>query len=162
MMQQTMLALDQKVKDFAIHVGLNNIIARDTSPKVRILVFLCIDCFRLVMTCPFFFSLMFAQVDERAPMENCTPSRRAQTPTERVKYQIWPNLRKADAALRAHTPDIAEIRRSPLREGAPNTRRKISVPELGHPNTVPTKHMDSRKNTLVSHMIRRHFNGFDG
>ena len=34
-MQPTMLAIDQKVKDFAIHVGHNNIIARDTSPKVR-------------------------------------------------------------------------------------------------------------------------------
>ncbi|KAK2810587.1 hypothetical protein FQN50_002844 [Emmonsiellopsis sp. PD_5] len=112
-----MTAVEQKVQDLAVHVGLNNIIARDTSPTVN---------------------------NRNAVGLNSGVSGR-HTPTERPRYQLWPSFKRTATASGRRTPDLSDLKLNPFKEGTLHRRRKISVPELGPMTTVQEKHMDSRK-----------------
>ncbi|PGH03890.1 hypothetical protein AJ79_07248 [Helicocarpus griseus UAMH5409] len=111
-----MIAVEQKVQDFAVHVGLNNIIARDTSRTTN----------------------------EKASCGLNVGISGRQTPTDRPRYQLWPTFKKTMIASGRRTPDLSDLKRNPFKEGGTlNRRRKISVPELGPMTTVQEKHMDS-------------------
>ncbi|PGH23528.1 hypothetical protein AJ80_02482 [Polytolypa hystricis UAMH7299] len=112
-----MIAVEQKVHDLAVHVGLNNIIARDTAATQPI---------------------------HRDQIALNGGSSGRQTPTEKPKYQLWPSLKKTTSLSAMRTPDITEmVKKNQSNQGNLSRRRKISVPELGPMTTVHEKHMDS-------------------
>ncbi|PGH05200.1 hypothetical protein GX51_03099 [Blastomyces parvus] len=109
-----MLAVEQKVQEFAAHVGL----ARD---------------------CP-----SPAQSNDKTPCSLNVGVSGRQTPTERQRYQLWPIWKKSVMTSGRRTPDLSDLRKNPFKEGGTiYRRRKISVPELRPMTTVQEKNSDS-------------------
>ncbi|OAX80140.1 hypothetical protein ACJ72_05531, partial [Emergomyces africanus] len=82
--------------------------------------------------------------NEKAPCRLNIGVSGRQTPTERQKYQLWPNLKRPVMASGRRTPDLSDLKSKPFKEGGTlYRRRKISVPELGPLTTVQEKNIDS-------------------
>ncbi|EEH42171.2 uncharacterized protein PADG_06991 [Paracoccidioides brasiliensis Pb18] len=110
-----MHAVEQKVHEFAAHVGLN--IPRNASPTLP---------------------NVKAQCSLNIGVSGM------QSSTERFRYQLWPSLKKTAAAEGRRTPDLSDLKKNPFKEGGTlHRRRKISVPELGLMTTVQETFVDS-------------------
>ncbi|EEP81582.1 predicted protein [Uncinocarpus reesii 1704] len=110
-----MIAVEPAPPEAEIFAGLNNIIARSTSPK--------------------------KSYESLKKQESSAP--KAQTQPAKQKYQLWPNIKKTVSSSGRSTPDGTKTMRNPFKDGGLSRCHKISVPDLGQLSTIQERSLDS-------------------
>ncbi|WEW57219.1 hypothetical protein PRK78_002681 [Emydomyces testavorans] len=120
-----MIAVEHIPPEAEIFAGLNNIIARSTSPKVKTIDLNSYESLK--------------SQDDSAP--------KVQPSLAKPKYQLWPNLKRNVSSPGSSTTD-SKTMRNPFKDSGLNRSHKISVPDLGKLATIQEKSQDSRSSAF--------------
>ncbi|TPX21674.1 hypothetical protein DIZ76_015636 [Coccidioides immitis] len=112
-----MIAIEHPPPEAEIFAGLNNIIARSTSPQ--------------------------KSYESLKKQESSGP--KAQPTPAKPKYQLWPTLKKTVSSSGRSTPDSGKMMRNPFKDGGLSRSHKISVPDLKQLATIDERSLDSRQ-----------------